>query len=274
MKLTRTRRGFSLLKAESESLPPTLLWGGLSVTFPSSPLIHWFICRLSKRLHTARLGSSSVSCRQEARMCHLSSLTCCVRMECVDVRWSCLCCLFIGVQTLWGTLCFLYANSFGKAAVSDSENIRRLCNGSAVIQDFAWSCFYATCAGYCTCLADCVSCNCVSLNWNKDFSPKLSVNKKCGSFKSDAKHWKLSVSSESVLFTSFNTTLCFSILAGYPSLRIEKNDLRSVTLMEAKAKVKDIAISRERVTLRDVLHEGTYLLLPLSPLVSLILSFS
>lgn len=48
----------------------------------------------------------------------------------------------------------------------------------------------------------------------------------------------------------------FSIPAGYPSLRIEKNDLRSVTLMEAKAKVKDIAISRERVTLRDVLHEG------------------
>uniref|UniRef100_A0A8B9KJE8 Tyrosine-protein kinase RYK n=1 Tax=Astyanax mexicanus TaxID=7994 RepID=A0A8B9KJE8_ASTMX len=44
----------------------------------------------------------------------------------------------------------------------------------------------------------------------------------------------------------------------YPSLRIEKNDLRSVTLLEAKAKVKDIAISRERVTLRDVLHEGTF----------------
>uniref|UniRef100_A0AAX7V4I4 Tyrosine-protein kinase RYK n=1 Tax=Astatotilapia calliptera TaxID=8154 RepID=A0AAX7V4I4_ASTCA len=44
----------------------------------------------------------------------------------------------------------------------------------------------------------------------------------------------------------------------YPSLRIEKNDLRSVTLMEAKAKVKDIAISRDRVTLRDVLHEGTF----------------
>ncbi|KAG9341580.1 hypothetical protein JZ751_019093 [Albula glossodonta] len=43
----------------------------------------------------------------------------------------------------------------------------------------------------------------------------------------------------------------------YPSLRIEKNDLRSVTLLEAKAKVKDIAISRERVTLRDVLQEGT-----------------
>ncbi|KAI4888989.1 hypothetical protein NFI96_019091 [Prochilodus magdalenae] len=46
--------------------------------------------------------------------------------------------------------------------------------------------------------------------------------------------------------------------ASYPSLRIEKNDLRSVTLLEAKAKVKDIAISRERVTLRDVLHEGTF----------------
>ncbi|XP_051929009.1 tyrosine-protein kinase RYK isoform X1 [Hippocampus zosterae] len=44
----------------------------------------------------------------------------------------------------------------------------------------------------------------------------------------------------------------------FPSLRIEKNDLRSVTLLEAKAKVKDIAISRERVTLRDVLHEGTF----------------
>ncbi|KAF6718650.1 Tyrosine-protein kinase RYK [Oryzias melastigma] len=51
---------------------------------------------------------------------------------------------------------------------------------------------------------------------------------------------------------------CFSSLAGYPSLRIEKNDLRSVTLMEAKAKVKDIALSRERVTLKDVLHEGTF----------------
>ncbi|XP_029003656.1 tyrosine-protein kinase RYK isoform X2 [Betta splendens] len=47
-------------------------------------------------------------------------------------------------------------------------------------------------------------------------------------------------------------------VSSYPSLRIEKNDLRSVTLMEAKAKVKDIAISRERVTLRDVLHEGTF----------------
>uniref|UniRef100_A0A8C9S036 Tyrosine-protein kinase RYK n=1 Tax=Scleropages formosus TaxID=113540 RepID=A0A8C9S036_SCLFO len=44
----------------------------------------------------------------------------------------------------------------------------------------------------------------------------------------------------------------------YPSLRIEKNDLKSVTMAEAKAKVKDIAISRERVTLRDVLQEGTF----------------
>nr|DBA25841.1 TPA: hypothetical protein GDO54_010185 [Pyxicephalus adspersus] len=44
----------------------------------------------------------------------------------------------------------------------------------------------------------------------------------------------------------------------YPTLRIEKNDLKSVTLQEAKAKVKDIAISRERVTLKDVLHEGTF----------------
>ncbi|OWK05973.1 hypothetical protein Celaphus_00012947, partial [Cervus elaphus hippelaphus] len=44
----------------------------------------------------------------------------------------------------------------------------------------------------------------------------------------------------------------------YPTLRIEKNDLRSVTLLEAKAKVKDIAISRERITLKDVLQEGTF----------------
>lgn len=46
--------------------------------------------------------------------------------------------------------------------------------------------------------------------------------------------------------------------SGYPTLRIEKNDLKSVTLMEAKAKVKDIAISRERITLKDVLQEGIY----------------
>ncbi|XP_069752604.1 tyrosine-protein kinase RYK isoform X2 [Narcine bancroftii] len=45
---------------------------------------------------------------------------------------------------------------------------------------------------------------------------------------------------------------------GYSTLRIEKNDLKSVTLAEAKAKVKDIAISRERVTLKDVLQEGTF----------------
>lgn len=44
----------------------------------------------------------------------------------------------------------------------------------------------------------------------------------------------------------------------YPTLRIEKNDLRSVTLLEAKARVKDIAISRERVKLQDVLQEGTF----------------
>uniref|UniRef100_A0A8C9S4J6 Tyrosine-protein kinase RYK n=1 Tax=Scleropages formosus TaxID=113540 RepID=A0A8C9S4J6_SCLFO len=47
-------------------------------------------------------------------------------------------------------------------------------------------------------------------------------------------------------------------ITSYPSLRIEKNDLKSVTMAEAKAKVKDIAISRERVTLRDVLQEGTF----------------
>ncbi|GAB1294588.1 Tyrosine-protein kinase RYK [Apodemus speciosus] len=47
-------------------------------------------------------------------------------------------------------------------------------------------------------------------------------------------------------------------ITSYPTLRIEKNDLRSATLLEAKAKVKDIAISRERITLKDVLQEGTF----------------
>ncbi|XP_040283631.1 tyrosine-protein kinase RYK isoform X3 [Bufo bufo] len=47
-------------------------------------------------------------------------------------------------------------------------------------------------------------------------------------------------------------------ITSYPTLRIEKNDLKSVTLQEAKVKVKDIAISRERVTLQDVLQEGTF----------------
>ncbi|KAL8187661.1 UNVERIFIED_CONTAM: hypothetical protein K2H54_053579 [Gekko kuhli] len=47
-------------------------------------------------------------------------------------------------------------------------------------------------------------------------------------------------------------------ITSYPTLRIEKNDLKSVTLLEAKAKVKDIAISRERITLKDVLQEGTF----------------
>uniref|UniRef100_A0A8C5GXI4 Tyrosine-protein kinase RYK n=1 Tax=Gouania willdenowi TaxID=441366 RepID=A0A8C5GXI4_GOUWI len=60
------------------------------------------------------------------------------------------------------------------------------------------------------------------------------------------------------LSRTFNGSFVIFVSIGYPSLRIEKNDLRSVTLMEAKAKVKDIAISRERVTLKDVLHEGTF----------------
>uniref|UniRef100_A0A2K6NN03 Receptor like tyrosine kinase n=1 Tax=Rhinopithecus roxellana TaxID=61622 RepID=A0A2K6NN03_RHIRO len=39
---------------------------------------------------------------------------------------------------------------------------------------------------------------------------------------------------------------------GYPTLWTEKNDLRSVTLLEAKAKVK------ERIALKDVLQQGTF----------------
>lgn len=58
--------------------------------------------------------------------------------------------------------------------------------------------------------------------------------------------------------------MCFMkavVISDHPSLHIEKNDLKSVTLLEAKVKVKDIAVSRERVTLRDVLHEGTFFFL-------------
>ncbi|XP_048460404.1 tyrosine-protein kinase RYK isoform X5 [Rhincodon typus] len=47
-------------------------------------------------------------------------------------------------------------------------------------------------------------------------------------------------------------------VTSYPTLRIEKNDLKSVTLAEAKARVKDVAISRERITFKDVLQEGTF----------------
>lgn len=68
--------------------------------------------------------------------------------------------------------------------------------------------------------------------------------------------------------TSFFLSFLLSFLLSFPpslfltdppSLRIEKNDLKSVTLLEAKVRVKDIAVSRERVTLQDVLHEGAFL---------------
>lgn len=51
-----------------------------------------------------------------------------------------------------------------------SEYVGRLCNGSAVIQDFPWNWHDATCAGdHCTCRADCVTCNCSnSLNSNEN----------------------------------------------------------------------------------------------------------
>ena len=39
--------------------------------------------------------------------------------------------------------------------------------------------------------------------------------------------------------------------AGFSLQRSQKNDLRSVMLLEANAKVKDIAISRERILLKD-----------------------
>uniref|UniRef100_A0A8C2N3I5 receptor protein-tyrosine kinase n=1 Tax=Cricetulus griseus TaxID=10029 RepID=A0A8C2N3I5_CRIGR len=65
----------------------------------------------------------------------------------------------------------------------------------------------------------------------------------------------ISASSSSQGADTPNNATPITSSSGYPTLRIEKNDLRSVTLLEAKAKVKDIAISRERITLKDVLQK-------------------
>lgn len=98
-------------------------------------------------------------------------------------------------------------------------------------------------------------------SWLQTFERNLSVNEHCGSVGTAGLFSPVHVGQKTcrppkgVTFDLLWSV--FFIPAGYPSLRIEKNDLRSVTLLEAKAKVKDIAISRERVTLRDVLHEGT-----------------
>lgn len=47
-------------------------------------------------------------------------------------------------------------------------------------------------------------------------------------------------------------------IVSHLKLIFQTRDLRSVTLLEAKAKVKDIAMTRERTTLKDVLPEGTF----------------
>ncbi|CAN0343382.1 unnamed protein product [Lampetra planeri] len=47
-------------------------------------------------------------------------------------------------------------------------------------------------------------------------------------------------------------------ITNYPSLKIEKNDLKPLNLPEAKSRVRDIAVARERVTLKQVLQEGTF----------------
>ena len=52
------------------------------------------------------------------------------------------------------------------------------------------------------------------------------------------------------IVTEFGFLFLFSLKQG----RKQKNDLRSVTLSEASAQVKDIAISRERIILKDELQ--------------------
>ena len=58
---------------------------------------------------------------------------------------------------------------------------------------------------------------------------------------------------ESDIATEFIFLFLFALKKGSEDRR-QKNDLRSVTLLEANAKVKGIAISRERIILKDELQ--------------------
>ena len=62
---------------------------------------------------------------------------------------------------------------------------------------------------------------------------------------------------ESDIATEFGFLFLFALKKGSEDRR-QKNDLRSVTLLEASAKVKGIAISRERIILKDELQYGTF----------------
>lgn len=57
----------------------------------------------------------------------------------------------------------------------------------------------------------------------------------------------------SEIATEFGFLFLFALKKGSEDRR-QKNDLRSVTLLEANAKVKGIAISRERILLKDELQ--------------------
>lgn len=57
----------------------------------------------------------------------------------------------------------------------------------------------------------------------------------------------------SEIATEFGFLFLFALKKGSEDRR-QKNDLRSVTLLEANAKVKGIAISRERIILKDELQ--------------------
>jgi hypothetical protein len=58
---------------------------------------------------------------------------------------------------------------------------------------------------------------------------------------------------ESDIATEFGFLFLFALKKGSEDRR-QKNDLRSVTLLEANAKVKGNAISRERILLKDELQ--------------------
>lgn len=160
------------LKKKTRPPRPSALSGGCHWLFiVSTPPSVYLQC-----VWAAVRGSSWVlPSSRHGRLCYLSSLTCCVHMECVDIKGSCLHCLFICVQTPGGgdfcVVCSFFSiqtySYLSEPAANNSEYIGWLCNTSAVIQDFAWGGFDATCAGYSAHFSDCVSCNYRnSLNWN------------------------------------------------------------------------------------------------------------
>lgn len=114
-----------LIIVQSQPLTPS---GGCLIVSVSLCSFTGFIYSLSKQLRRPDLQT------QQVGECYLSSLTCCVHMECVDTKGSCLHCLFICVH-----VCIQTCSYLRKPAANDCAYIGRLCNGASVIQDFAWT---------------------------------------------------------------------------------------------------------------------------------------